>query len=187
MTDAKAIVSGDAPGSGIWERVFTGEPPPLDLRSRPGGMDLRSVRSALASARHPSLHPDRREVLEGLALLWHGHWEEAHGIAQSREGERDFDLLHAILHRGEGDFANAGYWFRSVGKHPCYAALERALAEALPAGSMRSDLLPEGRWSPSAFIAMARGQRGGDGKPGELIRIQAMEFLAFADWLIGNQ
>jgi hypothetical protein len=50
--------------------------------------------------------------------LWHdakGDWQAAHEIAQSREGTRDYDRLHAYLHRVEGDTWNAGYWYRRAG------------------------------------------------------------------------
>ena len=50
-----------------------------------------------------------------LKALWYdakGDWEAAHNIAQSREGTRDYDRLHAYLHRKEGDQWNAGYWYR---------------------------------------------------------------------------
>lgn len=47
--------------------------------------------------------------------LWYdakGDWTRAHNIAQSREGTRGYDRLHAYLHRKEGDDWNAGYWYR---------------------------------------------------------------------------
>lgn len=50
--------------------------------------------------------------------LWHaakGNWEAAHQVAQDHEGERDFDRLHAYLHRVEGDSWNADYWYRRAG------------------------------------------------------------------------
>ena len=53
-----------------------------------------------------------------LLALWHdanGHWEQAHNIAQSREGEPPYDRLHAYLHRKEGDRFNANYWYRRAG------------------------------------------------------------------------
>lgn len=53
-----------------------------------------------------------------LLALWHdanGHWEQAHDIAQSREGEPPYDRLHAYLHRKEGDRFNANYWYRRTG------------------------------------------------------------------------
>lgn len=53
-----------------------------------------------------------------LRALWYdrkGDWEAAHDIAQSREGTREYDHLHAYLHRAEGDLWNAGYWYRRAG------------------------------------------------------------------------
>lgn len=47
--------------------------------------------------------------------LWQagkGNWEQAHNIAQQYEGQKDFDRLHAYLHRVEGDGWNANYWYR---------------------------------------------------------------------------
>src|SRR5690606_20065881 len=85
----------------IWEAVFTAGPPLLSQRPRKGTLSAAAVRSALA-AFDAGGDPTRFRILAGLALLWHDHWDEAHAIAQSREGERDFDLLHAILHRREG-------------------------------------------------------------------------------------
>lgn len=43
-------------------------------------------------------------------------WERAHELAQNHEGEAAYDRLHALLHRIEGDDANAGYWYRRAGE-----------------------------------------------------------------------
>lgn len=53
-----------------------------------------------------------------LQALWYdakGDWEGAHNIAQSSEGTREYDRLHAYLHRVEGDAWNAGYWYKRAG------------------------------------------------------------------------
>lgn len=42
-------------------------------------------------------------------------WQRAHELAQQHEGEALYDRLHALLHRIEGDDANAGYWYRRAG------------------------------------------------------------------------
>ncbi|HEV7348597.1 hypothetical protein [Telluribacter sp.] len=58
------------------------------------------------------------QASEVLVALWHdakGEWQAAHEIAQSREGTRDYDRLHAYLHRVEGDNWNANYWYRRAG------------------------------------------------------------------------
>lgn len=54
-----------------------------------------------------------------LIALWYdgkGDWNAAHEIAQGREGVREYDRLHAYLHRVEGDEWNAGYWYRKAGE-----------------------------------------------------------------------
>lgn len=46
--------------------------------------------------------------------------EAAHEICQRHEGQAVFDWLHALVHRIEGDDANADYWYRRAGqaRHP---------------------------------------------------------------------
>jgi len=58
------------------------------------------------------------DISKLLQALWYdakGDWESAHNIAQSSEGTRAYDHLHAYLHRVEGDTFNAGYWYRRAG------------------------------------------------------------------------
>jgi hypothetical protein len=43
-------------------------------------------------------------------------WEKAHQICQMHEGAPLFDWIHALVHRIEGDYANAGYWYQRAGK-----------------------------------------------------------------------
>jgi hypothetical protein len=51
------------------------------------------------------------------ALWWDakGDWDRAHDAAQSDEGAQAA-LVHAYLHRKEGDPGNAGYWYRRAGR-----------------------------------------------------------------------
>lgn len=66
------------------------------------------------------------EVRKALELLKAGNlrmgeeWESAHQISQDREGIPIFDWIHALVHRIEGDDANAAYWYRRAGRtrHP---------------------------------------------------------------------
>jgi hypothetical protein len=49
-----------------------------------------------------------------LLALWYdarGDWDRAHSIAQEVEDEHG-SLVHAYLHRKEGDLPNADYWYR---------------------------------------------------------------------------
>lgn len=172
---------------GMLDSLFGGAPPALDAVPRRGGAGLSAeeVRARAASAVIP---PPRRKLLEGLALLWHDHIDAAHTVAQGHEGQPDYDLLHAMLHRREGDHPNAEYWFRSAGRHPSHAALEREASALLASGDpLRDRLLPSGRWSSKAFVAETReAARGRPSSAALLERLQALEFRAFAAWLLGD-
>jgi hypothetical protein len=94
-------------------------------------MDLAAFRASLKSAAPPA------GLSRPLAALWHaakGGWDDAHKIAQEKEGEPDFDWVHAYLHRVEGDLSNAGYWYRRCDRTPATGSLDAewtAIAEAL--------------------------------------------------------
>ena len=83
------------------------------------------------------------EIVRALELIQAGgfrpgtEWEEAHRICQTYEGERDFDWIHAILHRIEGDDANAGYWYSRAGKSRNPGSVEEEWREMM--GSVTSN------------------------------------------------
>ncbi len=54
------------------------------------------------------------DVAPLLLALWYdarGDWHRAHAITQDIENP-DAALVHAYLHRKEGDLGNASYWYR---------------------------------------------------------------------------
>ncbi len=171
----------------FYRSVFTAGPPSLGLQARPGTLPQEAVRAAVTAAtEQPAPDRDGLILVQGISLLWHDHWNRAHEIAQSREGASDFDLLHAILHRREGDFGNSGYWFRAAGKHPCYLILERRLAEA--EGGLQAVLPGKSRWTAEAFLDRVRtGVNGSDETKATLMRAQAEEFRAYAEWLLSSR
>lgn len=82
----------------------------------------------------------RPEPPAGLAApllgLWHdgrGDWDAAHRAVQDDPGKAAA-WVHALLHRKEGDDANAGYWYGRAGKPRFTGAFEaewRAMAAEL--------------------------------------------------------
>ena len=71
-------------------------------------------------------------MLEALWFARKGDWERAHAIVQEHEDEASSALVHAHLHRVEGDLSNAGYWYRRAGRKPADMKLDdewKALAE----------------------------------------------------------
>ena len=63
-------------------------------------------------------HEPPNELNDHLKALWYdkkGKWEMAHSIVQIL-GDSKADLIHAYLHRKEGDSYNASYWYRKANK-----------------------------------------------------------------------
>jgi hypothetical protein len=66
-----------------------------------------------------------------LHALWadaRGNWDLAHTIAQGVDGQ-DGARVHAYLHRKEGDFSNARYWYTRAGIDECRASLQEEWEE----------------------------------------------------------
>jgi hypothetical protein len=55
---------------------------------------------------------DRQELIRAVDLALAGDWNGAHDIAQQDEQDATSCWLHAVLHKIEGDAANARYWYR---------------------------------------------------------------------------
>jgi len=87
------------------------------LGDGPDNADLANLLATDDPASHlADAGPRQAELTSGLWLLA-GDLDRSHSISQdlsSAEGS----FLHGIMHRREGDFGNAKYWFRRVGDHP---------------------------------------------------------------------
>lgn len=74
-----------------------------------------------------------------LLALWYdakGNWEQSHNIVSEIE-TKDAALIHAYLHRKEGDIWNADYWYRR-------------------AGSKRQDISLEEEWESLVEVYLSR-------------------------------
>lgn len=129
--------------------------------------------------------PDALAVVSGL-LLWNGNLDRSHTISQGIENATG-SYWHGIMHRMEGDYWNAKYWFRRVGRHPAMNRLHEAAREPLAAfragGATEADrligrLAAAGEWDPFLFVdaveATVEG-RGSDGARALLEELQHLE------------
>jgi hypothetical protein len=91
--------------------------------------DLRDAKPAHLLAGFVT-NPDEAACL--LAGLWlhHDHLEASHQICQAIDTPSG-SLWHAILHRREGDFSNAKYWYARAARHPALAAVAANAAQLL--------------------------------------------------------
>ena len=143
--------------------------------------------SALDEARLLSGQPVRhREMARAcLAALWlhHDFLDESHRISQSLHG-REGSYWHGILHRREGDFANAKYWFRRTGPHPIHEALSLSARSLVrDTGADAALYRSSSSWDPAAFVDLCAGACAGENGAAELWRkIQEREWQLLFDY-----
>jgi hypothetical protein len=123
-----------------------------------GGLSERFKAAGLNSS------PDALALQAGL-LLWNDDLDASHTVSQDVETQTG-SYWHGIMHRMEGDYSNAKYWFRRVGSHPVYAQVaekaavrlkEAADNKAMQDGYGTDRLIASivdgsGAWNPYAFI-----------------------------------
>ncbi len=94
-----------------------------------------------------------RCCISGLLLL-HGFLDESHRISQG-VGSATGSYWHGIMHRREGDFSNAKYWFRNTGKHPIWpdlGAKATKLAQESLGNNAPDFLYEQAVWDPFKFV-----------------------------------
>lgn len=111
--------------------------------------------------------------------LWHDFLEASHTIVQAVETPTG-SLWHAILHRREGDFDNAKYWYRRAGQHAGFTALAAQandLTQSLPADKSLLKVSANG-WNPSAFVDLCAAvhDQPADPRQAAAIAIQRVEW-----------
>jgi hypothetical protein len=119
------------------------------------------------------------------AWLLGDYLDESHKISQDIETPSG-SFWHGIMHRREGDFSNAKYWFRRVGKHPVLDLVgQRAAEMAAVRGEERlvKKLVTGGAWDPLAFIDLVETSVRGHGEARELcLNIQQAEWELLFDY-----
>jgi hypothetical protein len=95
-----------------------------------------------------------RCCVSGLWLL-HDFLDESHTISQNIATPSG-SFWHGIMHRREGDFSNAKYWFDRVGDHPVFALLTMADGSAWDAYQFVDDCQRALRTRDEARIAVLR-------------------------------
>lgn len=99
---------------------------------------------------------------------------DAHRLVQEVSGDTA-GYWHGMIHRREGDFENARYWFRRTGRHPAFAELHRrGCALSADVGRLLD-------WDPYLFTGLC--EQAVFGNPDDtLVPLQKMEFEVMLDY-----
>jgi len=123
----------------------------------------------------------RDDTLVRAGAIWlYGFLHEAHEIVQENRSVEG-SYWHGLVHRSEGDFSNALYWFDRVGRHDIFPML-RAEVQAIEDSDDRSKealklLLRGSEWDPGCFVELCQQAYNGRFKDLELLqRIAAQEY-----------
>ncbi|EMI40694.1 hypothetical protein [Rhodopirellula sp. SWK7] len=144
-----AIESAPLPG-------LTDGPQYADLENLLGRPDACRVTTQSGDSPLPPL------VLSGLWLLA-GDLDRSHSISQNEPSSQG-SFWHGIMHRREGDYSNAAYWFRRVRSSPVLESL--------------AEIYPEQYSDPYEFndaVAAAVRQRDED-------RVSELQQIQWTEW-----
>ena len=132
---------------------------PVDQMRAP----LRELSVGSAFAHTSVVDPDMAACCIAGVWLLYDYLEESHVISQGVDTASG-SYWHAIMHRREGDFSNAKYWFRRVGDHAIFGTLaQRAarIAEDDPQTDAVDRLASGGPWDPFGFVDLCQSATGG--------------------------
>src|SRR5262245_49015768 len=122
MSNPSAILDPSRYGQHVADILSLAEPMPLDA----GTIDAPLADKLRILDLEGTLQngPAAQGCLAGLWLLAND-LDSSHHISQELSTPEG-SFWHAVMHRREGDYGNAKYWFRRVGHHPVLEALGSA-------------------------------------------------------------
>jgi hypothetical protein len=132
-----------------------------DVRKHLVGLTADTILTVPVSSR------DDAEGLLAALWLWHDFLDESHTLSQSIHTPTG-SFWHAIMHRREGDFSNAKYWYARCRNHPALAVVLQRAGES---------------WEPNRFVDLVEQVHENPSDPlhARAIELQRIEWAALFD------
>ena len=121
------------------------------------------------------------ELCRAGLLLWNDDLDAAHPITQNIETPSG-SFWHAIIHRREGDFSNANYWWHRTGNHPVFDEIHDLVLHRTPDFPFLDELRASGRWEPRAFTDFCQEAQKSGTSAAQLAEVQRLEMRALLEW-----
>jgi len=138
--------------------------------------ELRAADDAAISGQRPIGKPGMFALVRGGLLYALDAVDEAHKIFQDSPGDLG-SYWHGMMHRREGDFDNARYWFRRAGKLPVFDEMHSAAA------GHSAVMARQSTWDPYLFTGECEQARFGETESREeLASLQRVEFEVLFDY-----
>ena len=120
-------------------------------------------------------------ALDGHNAIKAGLWLYVDELDRSHAYSQDLhtptgSFWHAVMHRREGDFPNAKYWYRKAGAHPAMGHIDLAGGGSASGSDMAG-------YDPSEFVdRVARANARCEKDSPDLIAMQKHEWRALFEW-----
>lgn len=102
--------------------------------------------------------------------------DAAHRIFQDNSSDLG-SYWHGMMHRREGDFDNARYWFRRAGRLPIFDRMHGAAA------NLSANMAKQSSWDAYLLTGMCEQAKFGDTEAiPECVRLQRVEFGQMLDY-----
>ena len=171
MKSYPGFIEGIFRADHLLEKLTPSEPLDWDLARK-----TREADDATLLGDRTPVSPSHATLVRGGLLYALDELDRAHTVFQEDRSDLG-SYWHGMMHRREGDFDNARYWFRRAGSQPFFAALHGSASE------VSADMAKQPGWDPYLFTGQCEQARHGDTDliP-ELVKLQRLEFEAIFDY-----
>ncbi len=139
-------------------------------------LQIRKAGDAEISGGLPFANPSIFPLVRAALFYACDAIDESHGIVQKIDGDESA-YWHGMLHRREGDFDNARYWFRRAGTLSVFGELHHSACAVSPIVAAQLN------WDPYLFTGLCEQNKFGETETtGELVKLQRIEFQTVFDY-----